>query len=167
MAAADAEDLLRNRGAVLDGRFPARPDIERRAVVFSGQVEGDIHERFDHIVNVDEIAGNVRVDQLRVLAFNTPPDQIGDETGRVFERSVYRIQAQVRARKPPLLPVIKEQVRRSRFRDRVVAVRLRRSPLVWSGGIVAVSEELPACRYTETLCSSSRAIRRETRLKLV
>ena len=88
---------LRGSDDVANRRLASGADVERFAVVGLAQLEAHVDERSRDIVDVDKVARDRWVDQLRVSAGRSKVDDIGDQPGRVLQRSVDRIQAEVRA----------------------------------------------------------------------
>ena len=64
----DAEQLPGDRRNVGDGGLAAAADVEGFAVILLLQVEGGVHEGLDHVVDIDEVAGDVGMDEGGVAA---------------------------------------------------------------------------------------------------
>ena len=63
----DAEQLAGRRRDLADRRLAARADVERLAVVGLGQVQRGVDERLGHVVDIDEVARDGRVDERRIV----------------------------------------------------------------------------------------------------
>ena len=86
-----------DRRDLADRGLAAGADVERLAVVGRRQVQRRVDERLGHVVDVDEIARDGRVDELGIGALQAVADHVGDQPRRVLERPVDRVEPQVGA----------------------------------------------------------------------
>ena len=149
----DVEQLAGHRGDLADRGLAARADVERLAVVGRAQVERGVDECLGHVVDIDEITRDGRIDEIGVVRLQAAANQVGNQPGRVFERAENRVEAQVRAREMLSLAVVVDQVGRGDLGHGVVAV---------GSGRVLLRAAQPPCRRIPRSCPRARS-RRSTR----
>src|SRR5207245_2944938 len=87
----DVEELTGDLGDLPDGCFGSRSDVERFAVILFSHVKGGVNEGFGAVVDVDEVARDLGIDELRIRALHTALHDRGDQARRVFEWSIHRV----------------------------------------------------------------------------
>ncbi len=149
-SAAMPKSLGRCRRDLADGGLAAGADVERLAVVAARQVQRGVDERLGDVVDVDEVARDVRVDEAAGSRPARPGGSPRGSAGTSPRAAVDRVEPQVGAGEALLLAVEVEQVRGGDLGDGVVAVGLRQ--------IVSRSGRR-RCRRTPTSCRRGRSRR--------
>ncbi len=133
-----AEEVFAGCGELADGGLHPGADVERFAEVLRPQVQRRIDESLAGVIDIDEVAGDLGIDEIGVASVQALHDRRRHQTGRILVRAEHRIEPQIGARKSQFLAGVMDDPRRGALGDRVMAVGRERHILARAGGVVAV-----------------------------